>query len=128
MPMASKEGTQHRSMQLLLVSVHSQVVSIPVCFLHKWLRDGKYERTAILCAGAARQAFLVKADTPGTSDVEAALDQKAEEYIALLLGIINALPKPHPKGSKDSSNVGVPGDAEGMILPPSCDIFVTLLH
>jgi hypothetical protein len=96
--------------------------------MQKWLRDGKYERTVILCAGAARQAFLVKADTPGTSDIEAALDQKAEEYIALLLGIINALPKPHPKGSKDSSAVGAPGDTEGLILFPSCDIFVKLLQ
>lgn len=55
-----------------------------------------------LCAGSARQAFLTKADIPGTSDVEAALDQKAEMYIALLLGLINALPKT-PKSSKDAS-------------------------
>ncbi|CAL8462981.1 g2515 [Coccomyxa elongata] len=56
----------------------------------------------VAALGSARQAFLTKADTPGTSDVEAALDQKAEEYIALLLGLINALPKT-PKSSKDAS-------------------------
>ena len=55
-----------------------------------------------LRAGSARQALLNKAETPGTSDVEITLDQKAEEYIALLLGLINALPKT-PESSKDAS-------------------------
>lgn len=44
----------------------------------------------------------MKAETPGTSDVEAALDQAAEDYISLLIGLLNALPKPKKGGdSKD---------------------------
>ncbi len=74
-----------------------------------------------MTTGAARQAFLAKADTPGTSDVEAALDQKAEEYIALLLGLINALPKPAAntaaEGSKDPSSLDISTHAEGAWLP-----------
>ena len=59
------------------------------------------------CSGAARRAFLIKAETPGTSDVEAGLDQAAEEYISLLLGLINALPKPTKEaGSTDAAGKG----------------------
>lgn len=35
----------------------------------------------------------MKAETPVTSDVEAGLDQAAKEYISLLVGLVNALPK-----------------------------------
>ena len=35
----------------------------------------------------------MKAETPVTSDVEAALDEAAKEYVSLLVGLINALPK-----------------------------------
>ena len=59
------------------------------------------------CSGAARRAFLIKAETPGTSDVEAGLDQAAEEYISLLVGLINALPKPTKEaGSTDVAGKG----------------------
>ncbi|BDA48020.1 probable BRO1 domain-containing protein BROX [Coccomyxa sp. Obi] len=70
---------------------------------HATSKQGKtLAQEYVAALGSARQAFLIKADTPGTSDVEAALDQKAEEYIALLLGLINALPKT-PESSKDVS-------------------------
>ena len=59
------------------------------------------------CLGAARRAFLIKAETPGTSDVEAGLDQAAEEYISLLVGLINALPKPTKEaGGTDAAGKG----------------------
>ena len=35
----------------------------------------------------------MKVETPVTSDVEAALDEAAKEYVSLLIGLINALPK-----------------------------------
>ena len=35
----------------------------------------------------------MKAETPVTSNVEAALDEAAKDYISLLVGLINALPK-----------------------------------
>lgn len=57
----------------------------------------------ILSTGTARRAFVMKADTPATSNVEAALDQVAQEYIALLIGLINAPEKPRKAGeSKDA--------------------------
>lgn len=71
---------------------------------------------AVLCikgtfpcdVGAARHAFVTQADTPATSDVDAALDKKAEEYIALLLGLINTVPRssklePSPEGGAPST-------------------------
>jgi hypothetical protein len=57
-------------------------------------------------AGAARQAFLAKAETPATSDVDEALTAAAGEYIALLLGLVNAppsLPKPSDAPAPDAS-------------------------
>lgn len=69
------------------------------------------------CAGAARHAFLAKAGTPGTSDVDAALDERAEEYIALLLGLINALPKAQDKNTaaadKNTSSPANPSNPAG---------------
>ena len=35
----------------------------------------------------------MKAETPATSDVESALDQAAQEYISLLIGLVNSPPK-----------------------------------
>jgi hypothetical protein len=56
---------------------------------------------------------VTKVETPATSDVDAALEEKAGEYIALLLGMINALPKtakpkvsPAPGGSEAHSSAG----------------------
>lgn len=54
--------------------------------------------------GTARRAFLLKVETPATSDVEAALDQTTEEYISLLIGLVNAIPK--PKKGSDSKDAG----------------------
>ena len=59
----------------------------------------------ILSTGTARRAFVMKADTPATSNVEAALDQAAQEYIALLIGLINAPQEPRKEvESKDARN------------------------
>ena len=52
----------------------------------------------------------MKAETPATSDVEAALDQAAEEYISLLIGLVNALPK--PKKGADSKDAGKVDEVE----------------
>lgn len=83
-----------------------------------------------LPAGSARQAFLIKADTPGTSDVEAALDQTAEEYIALLYGLINALPKTPESSkdvSKDTSEAASLTHPEGDLMVVSmCEVLATV--
>lgn len=67
-----------------------------------------------LSTGTARRAFVMKADTPATSDVEAALDQAAQEYIALLIGLINA-PKKQRKGG-ESKDAGKGDEIEELAL------------
>ncbi len=52
----------------------------------------------------------MKAETPATSDVEATLDQAAEEYISLLIGLVNALPK--PKKGADGKDAGKVDEVE----------------
>ena len=56
----------------------------------------------------------MKAQTPATSDVEAALDQTAEDYISLLIGLVNALPK--PKKAVDSKDAGKGDEIEELAL------------
>ncbi|CAK0784762.1 hypothetical protein CVIRNUC_007966 [Coccomyxa viridis] len=60
--------------------------------------------------GSARRAFVIKAETPVTSDVEAALDEATKEYISLLVGLINALPK--QKRQAESSTAKQEDEAE----------------
>ncbi len=69
-------------------------------------------------AGAARQAFLAKAETPATSDVEDALSAKTEEYIALLLGLVNSLPKAQQQ-THELDEADLNGDTEASHDPVS---------
>ena len=61
---------------------------------------------------------MAKAGTPATSDVEEALHAKAEEYVALLLGLVNSLPKPHPP-SLALDEADLTGDTEPAHAPPT---------
>ena len=98
---------------------------------------------ACVHAGAARQAFLAKAETPATSDVDEALTEAAGAYIALLLGLVNAplsLPKPaaagdaphadaaellHPLATPSTSLQGAPSPDMGSTLCcKACQIFL----
>ena len=71
--------------------------------------------------GAARQAFLVKVETPATSHVEDVLDEKGQGYIALLLGLVNALPKAAQQGSS-------PDDIEALLETPSAALAGAQCH
>ena len=61
----------------------------------------------------------MKAETPATSDVEAALDQTAEDYVSLLIGLVNALPK--PKKGADSKDAGNRDEVDEFALEMEAD-------
>lgn len=48
----------------------------------------------------------MKAETPATSDVESALDQAAQDYISLLIGLVNAPLKPGKEADAKDAGKG----------------------